>query len=147
MTKSELAATTKSALLALVLTADPAAHAKFVALGRKATKLLLSKWLEAQGTRTMAQTLLRYRAGYQDTVSSSNRPSLHNGDPVAVFLAGQDPAIVMAAAERILGLATGFLSEKYASLNPGQKRMNAGNRIRAALKRGDITANQLTLAA
>ena len=144
---TDTAKTTKSALLLLVLAADPAAHAKFVALGRKATKLLLGKWLDAQGTRTMAQTLLRYRAGYQDTVSSSNRPSLHNGDPVAKFLEGRDPSLVMAAAERILGLEAGFLTTKYASLNPGQQRMNSGNRIRAALKRGDITASQLTLAA
>ena len=145
MNKQDLSKISKTDLIALVAKQDADAASKFAALGRKATKALINAWLEASTTRTMAQTLLRYRGGYQDTVSSSNRPSLHNGDPVAVFLQGQEPALVMAAAERILGLDAGFLSEKYQSLNPGQQRMNSGNRIRAALKRGDITASQLAL--
>lgn len=140
----------KSALYVLIAKRDEAAHAAMLAATRPlTTKAVMVAWLEADDAkgRGMSATLLKYRASYVDTVSSSNRPSLHNGDVVAKFLAGQDPLIVMAAAERILGLDTGFLTAKYASLNPGQQRMNAGNRIRAALKRGDITAAELKLVA
>lgn len=151
MTKqvTDYAKQAKPALLALVTERDEAQGAAMLAQGRKVTKAVIVAWLEADDNRGrgMSDTLKRYRANYVDTVSSSNRPSLHNGDPVAKFLAGQDPAIVMAAAERILGLEQGFLQGKYASLNPGQQRMNAGNRIRAALKRGDITAAELKLVA
>lgn len=139
----------KTALYAEVAKRDEAAHAAMLGATKVTTKAVLVAWLEADDAkgRGMSATLLKYRASYVDTVSSSNRPSLHNGDVVAKFLAGQDPAIVMAAAERILGLDAGFLIAKYASLNPGQQRMNAGNRIRAALKRGDITAAELKLVA
>ncbi len=137
---------TKPALLALVTERNAEAGAKFAALGRKATKVLLAAWLTADDNRGrgMSATLRRYRGNYQDCVSSTNRPSLHNGDEVAKFLEGRDPLVVMAAAERILGLADGFLTERYASLNPGQQRMNAGNRLRAAIKRGDLAVSQLT---
>lgn len=94
-------------------------------------------------SKTMSATLLRYRAKYSPTVAYSGRKSLHNADPIALFLEGMEPDDVMAAAERILGLEPGFLSEKYASLNPGARRMNSGNRIRAALKRGDISETDL----
>ena len=145
MNKQDLTKLSRNDLLALVEQADTEAHAKMVsAPKRQVTKAVIIAWLEAQGTRTMAQTLLRYRTRYEPTVAYSNRPSLHNGDPVAKFLEGRDPALVMAAAERILGLGAGFLSDRYASLNPGQQRMNSGNRIRAALERGDITTEQLT---
>ena len=59
------------------------------------------------------------------------------------MLAGAEPLAVIWAAERLLGLESGELATKYAHLNPGQKRMNAGNRIRAAIKRGDATIDDL----
>ena len=93
--------------------------------------------------RTMSATLLQYRAKYQPTVAYSGRASLNNGDAVAEFLAGKTPDEVLKAAEKILGLDDGELQERYANLNPGQQRMNGGNRIRAALKRGDITTDEL----
>lgn len=98
---------------------------------------------EEHGPRTMSATLLKYRERYQPTVAYSGRPSLNNGDAVAEFLAGKAPDEVLKAAEQILGLESGELQERYAKLNPGQQRMNGGNRIRAALKRGDITTDEL----
>ena len=94
-------------------------------------------------SRGMSDTLLRYRASYEPTICYSGRKSLNNGDAIADFLAGLAPDEVLAKAEAILGLETGFLTEKYQNLNEGQKRMNGGNRLRAALKRGDITADEL----
>lgn len=93
--------------------------------------------------RDMAATLLQYRAGYESSVSYSGVKSLNNGDDVAHFLDGMSPTEVLQAAERILGFEDGELQEKYAHLNAGQQRMNGGNRIRAALKRQDITADDL----
>jgi len=136
----------KPELLALITERDDDTGAKMLAAGRKVTKAILVAWLIADDNRGrgMSATLLRYRTGYQDTVSSTNRPSLHNGDEVAVFLAGATPEFVMAAADKLLGLGDGFCAERYSGLNPGQQRMNSGNRIRMAAKRGDITIAQIT---
>ena len=98
---------------------------------------------EAGSSKNMAATLAKYRMGYEDTASYSGRLSKHNGDDVAAILAGAEPGQVMAAAEALLGLEAGELVAKYDRLNPGQKRMNAGNRIRAAIKRGDATIEDL----
>ena len=101
----------------------------------------------AQGKhKAMGATLNRYRAGYEDTASYSGRLSKHNGDNVAAALAGAAPEAVIAAAELLLELEAGSLAAKYAHLNPGQRRMNAGNRIRAAVKRGDLDAEAVTKA-
>ena len=93
--------------------------------------------------RGMSETLMRYRAGYETTIAYSGRKSLSNGDAIAQFLEMVAPDAVMTQAERILGLEAGFLTAKYEMLNPGQQRMNSGNRLRAALKRGDITPEDL----
>ena len=130
---------TKKELLVLIGEKD-AAQADLMS---KAKKEVLVAWLEANTVRSMSKTLMEYRPGYTLTLSYAGRKSLHNADPVAMFLAGEDPEVVLTKAEKILGLDAGFLTEKYAGLNPGQKRMNGGNRIRAALKRGDIVAADL----
>lgn len=96
--------------------------------------------------RDMSSTLAKYRQmpdHYKPTTSYTGRKSLSIGDTVANFLDGMSPEEVLQAAERILGLEENELTEKYAHLNPGQQRMNGGNRIRAALKRGDIKADDL----
>lgn len=92
---------------------------------------------------TMAATLRKHRTKYQATVSYTNRASLNNGDDVASLMAGRSPEDVIAIAERFLGLDAGELTLRYGHLNPGQRRMNAGNRIRGAIKRGDKTATDL----
>lgn len=99
--------------------------------------------LQPPKDRTMSGTLRRYRERYEDTVSYTNRMSKHNGDKVAKLLQGLTPQQVMEAAERLLGLEEGELVAKYNSLNPGQQRMNAGNRIRASVKKGEHTMEEL----
>lgn len=94
-------------------------------------------------TGKMANTLNKYREKYEATVSHSGRLSLNNGDEVADLLAGLEPVAVITTAERLLGLESGELVAKYDRLNNGQKRMNAGNRIRSAIKRGDYTVDDL----
>ena len=87
---------------------------------------------------SMSKTIQKYRSTYVVSVSASQRKSLNNGDELAKALEFKDHEAVMAAAETLLELESGTLFTKYKHLNNGQKRMNAGNRIRAALKRGDI---------
>lgn len=105
----------------------------------------IAQYLKA-GKRTMAETLNNYRTAYEDTAAYSGRLSKHNGDDVAAILAGADPASVIRAAELILGLGKDELRKRYERLNPGQQRMNGGNRIRAAFKRGDCNLDQIVVA-
>ena len=131
----------KKDLLALIATYDEAG-AKELAKAKVAD---IREWLaeNPEPKAGMAATLLKYRVGYEPSIAYSGRKSLNNGDAIAHFLSGEEPLLVAARVERILGLETGFLVTKYAGLNPGQIRMNSGNRLRAALKRGDITAEDL----
>ena len=99
--------------------------------------------LEGDGKRTMAQTLERYRQHYFDTAAYSGRLSKHNGDDVAQTLAGAAPRQIIRAAELLLDLEQDELWVKYERLNPGQQRMNAGNRIRAGVKREDFDAEDV----
>lgn len=99
--------------------------------------------LSAKHGRDMSSTLLRYRQQYEPTMAYSGRASLNNGDPIAEHFAGMSPLEVMQEAERLLGLDNGELVARYENLNPGQQRMNAGNRVRAAIKRGDLDLAKL----
>lgn len=96
--------------------------------------------------KTMSSQLQAARLRYEPCVSYSNRLSLHNGDDVASLLQGATPEAVMGAAEVLLGLKEGELVTRYAHLNPGQRRMNSGNRIRAAFKNERITLDQIQTA-
>ena len=91
--------------------------------------------------RTAAATLKKYRDqgnySYSDGYAGL---SLNNGDSVAQMLAMLEPERVVSLAEKVLPkIKRGELKAKYAKLNRGMKRMNAGNRIRAAIKKGTIT--------
>ena len=103
--------------------------------------------MEHGGKHPMARTLERYRATYEQTLSANGHISADNGDDVAATLRGLDPSSVVRLAEKLLGFANGELAAKYEHLNPGQQRMNAGNRIRAAYRKGTLTAEQVADAA
>lgn len=85
----------------------------------------------------MSAAFAEYRASYV-----KGARSLHCGDEIAVALDGLTPADVVA-------IARGFNIAKptWATLNPGQQRMTAGNVLRNAVKRGDITLTALRSAA
>jgi hypothetical protein len=104
----------------------------------RAKDLYLQPGDEKAATRSMSATLNRYRATYEPSIACGGRKSLNNGDDLASLLAGLEPEQVIKLAELALDLEVGSLQTKYDSLNPGQKRMNAGNRLRAAIKRGDL---------
>lgn len=86
----------------------------------------------------MSKKLREARERYDATIAYSGNKSADNGDEVAQALRSLEPKQVVEAAERILGLSPGELWTKYEGLNPGQQRMNAGNRIRGAIRRGDV---------
>lgn len=94
---------------------------------------------EGDNHQSMSQTLKKYSKEYVKVQSYSGRKSLVSDNDLSSALAGLDPATVIYFVEKILGFEKDELLAKYAHLNPGQKRMTAGNRLRAAIKRGDIT--------
>lgn len=103
---------------------------------------------EVDGTpkRSQSEQLRAYKAGYESYQTASGSISMDNGDEVALALRGSSPEAIMAAAEKLKGLDSGTLATRYASLNPGAKRMNSGNQIRALVKRGDVTRKQVVAA-
>lgn len=76
-----------------------------------------------------------YRATLQPTTSATGNKSYDNGDNVATLLRGSDLETVYAIGARELGVTVTELKAKYAHLNPGQQRMNVGNRIRGAINK------------
>lgn len=91
----------------------------------------------------MSSTLLQYRPVYVPTVSYSGNASLDNGDEVAALLRGLSPDETCALADAVFGVDPGHHWEKWQHLNAGQRRMNAGNRIRAVVRRGECTIEDL----
>ena len=96
--------------------------------------------------KNLSSTMKKYRAKYTKATGYNGQPTVNNGDDLASVLLKLDPQEVVDLAERVLGFDTGELWEKYSHLNPGQKRMCSGNRIRAAIKKGTITAKDITKA-
>ena len=115
------------------------------------TKIDIELWIQLHTEKTedetevksMSSTMLKYRTKYEPSLSASGRKSLNSGDEIAHLLSGLEPRAVISAAERLLNLETDELWIKYQSLNLGQQRMNAGNRIRGAVKRGDATVKDV----
>lgn len=100
---------------------------------------------EVEGTpkRSKSEQLKQYKAGYETYQGPNGNLSMDNGDDVAQLLRGASPEAVMAAAEKLKGLAPGTLATRYADRNNGAKRMNSGNIIRALVRRGDKTAKDV----
>jgi len=89
--------------------------------------------------RSAAETLRKYRSKYVHTDGYAGL-SINNGDNIANALKMCEPGRVVRIAEKVLpGVKAGELQKRYASLNPGMQRMNCGNRIRAAVKKGTVT--------
>jgi hypothetical protein len=105
---------------------------------------------EAPKIRRMVDVLRKARGGYAATVAYNGKPSLHNGDDLATALAGISPRNAVRVAQAIADAADPTnapdIWAKYEMLNKGQQRMNSGNRIRAALKRGDTTLDAIATA-
>lgn len=95
---------------------------------------------EGQGSSKMSEQLTKYREKYVPSVAASGKMSLSNGDLLARYLEGRTVEDTFAFAEYWLELDKGTLEAKYANLkNDGMRRMNAGNRLRALLRRAGST--------
>jgi hypothetical protein len=86
---------------------------------------------------------LREARKHYVTTTVGSKASVNCGDELAAMLAPLDHAQV---AELAGHFADEDLLARYAHLNHGQIRMNSGNRLRAMLKRGDVTVNDVQLA-
>ena len=83
----------------------------------------------------MAEALRKARARYVKTTRPNGAATAHNGDVIAKELRDYEPEDVCKLADRIFALPIGTHLAKYEHLNNGQKRMNAGNRIRGAWRK------------
>ena len=99
--------------------------------------------------RSASATLKKYRQGFDGKAAYVHTDgyaglSINCGDQVADTLKMLEPARVVRVAEKVLpGIKTGELAARYGKLNPGMQRMNCGNRIRSALRKGVITKTAL----
>ena len=94
---------------------------------------------EDKDEKTLSETMSKYRKGYTKAKSYNGMATVNNGDDLASLLLPLDPQQTVELAEKVLGLDEDELWDRYAHLNNGQKRMNAGNKLRFALKKETIT--------
>ena len=87
--------------------------------------------LEDEAPCSMAEQLRRARVRYVKTKRPGGAGSMDNGDTIAKNLRDFEPEEVMTIADRVCEESAGFHAAKYDGLNPGQKRMNSGNKIRS----------------
>lgn len=122
----------------------------------KAAIDVLTDWLDNVATvpsvdeeqQSLSSQIRKYRNRYKRAhITKSGERSVSNGDPVAIALQGLDPEEVCELADELFSQPEGFHDTKYSGLNPGHRRMCAGNRIRAAVKRGDVIVDGTTLKA
>ncbi|HDM8070307.1 TPA: hypothetical protein ACK21Z_002610 [Vibrio harveyi] len=90
---------------------------------------------EEQEMKNMSSEFQIRRAKYKETDGC--------GDELQMLLKGFSPMDVIAIAEKLLDMNSGDLLRRYSHLNNGQKRMNAGNRIRSLIKKGQKTVEDV----
>ena len=78
----------------------------------------------------MSEQLKAARVRYAKTKRPSGAASADNADVIARALRDYEPLEVCEIADKVFKLPIGSHESKYSRLNPGQKRMNSGNRIR-----------------
>jgi hypothetical protein len=83
----------------------------------------------------MAQALAAARKSYRPTITASGGKSADCGDGIAHGLEGRTPEETADLADIVCGTTAGFHNNKYGHLNPGQIRMNSGNKIRGQYKK------------
>jgi hypothetical protein len=96
-------------------------------------------------TYKMSTHIKQYRGNYKTSKSAAGGKSLNNGDSVAKLLGALSPKQVCILATKVVFECPDLVA-KYAHLNPGQQRMNAGNRIRAAVKAGELKVSEIKAA-
>ena len=118
-----------------------------IELPKRATKAQMIEAILAGNTDDEPKALpkmhaLREARKHYVTTTVGSKASVNCGDELAAKLAPLDHAQVAAIASTF---ADEDLLARYAHLNHGQIRMNCGNRLRAMVKRGDVTLNDVQL--
>ena len=85
---------------------------------------------------------VQYRSTLQTVLTATGNKSLDNGDTIAQMLRGADLETVYKIGAKELGVKIEELKLKYGHLNPGQQRMNVGNRIRGAIRKREAQAKE-----
>jgi len=94
----------------------------------------------------MAEALRKARQHYTKALRPDGTPTAHCGDLIAKVLLESDPLEVCSFADSICEEAPGHHAQRYAALNNGQKRMNSGNKIRAAWRKALELGDNTTMA-
>ena len=84
----------------------------------------------------MSKVLAKYRSAYVRTTKADGRVSMDKGDEVAQALRDMKLGDVLALADIVTKSRFDTHANRYQSLNVGSQRMNAGNRIRAQIRKG-----------
>ena len=71
----------------------------------------------------------------RETAPKPAKSPVATGDDLATVLAGHGLDVIYSAAAVVLSTDESELRQRYAHLNPGQQRMNLGNRIRSTWKK------------
>ena len=71
----------------------------------------------------------------RETAPKPTKSPVATGDDLAAVLAGHGLDAIYSAAAVVLSTDESELRQRYARLNPGQQRMNLGNRIRSTWKK------------
>lgn len=101
----------------------------------------LEIWVEEEAEeKSMSGTLNKYRKNYQTThTAKGNKSQSSKLSVTARHMEGYDHGQVAQMAASLLDAAElTSLYHQYAHLNNGQMRMNCGNKINNAVKRGDL---------
>ena len=89
---------------------------------------------ELTGGSTMARQIHKYSPRYVKAKNASGTSTLITGDILSIISLYLDVPTYVDTARQLLGDS----ANKYSHLNPGQQRMNYGNRIRASVKAGKL---------
>lgn len=84
-----------------------------------------------------------YRKRLVKATTAQGTKSLNNGDPIAKMFEGKDLMEIYEIGSKQLDTTIGALREKYCHLNPGQIRMNIGNRIRGKIRKEEREAAEM----
>lgn len=94
----------------------------------------------------MSEQLKAARVRYVKTKRPAGSASADCADAIAKALRDFEPLEVCEIADKVFKLPIGSHEAKYSSLNPGQKRMNSGNRIRGLWRKLWIADDKLEIA-
>lgn len=90
---------------------------------------------KVDGSAPMKDVLKAHKENYTKTKGEDGKQHFDNGDEVAEALRGADLDSVYSHVAKELGVTAKSLKEKYGHLNPGQQRMNLGNRLRGHMRK------------